>query len=180
MNAPEQHGQHPNPKRTPAQVIDGMRAGGLCTPDEYNAWLLRLHEHFTERLLSDNSRIWQTGAIFVPIALAAFGALTTVKAPVAWWQVLVLGIPSTSLTWLWLVIAENHRAFQQKSQAWLFAIEEARGFFARPAPDKYPSKGHDRRLSFPRGIQKARWWLAIGVGTSWALLLALSIAGKLA
>ncbi len=180
MDGPKQDSQDIDPKRTATEAIVAMRTGGRCTVDEYNQWLLRLHEHFTDRLLSDNSRIWQTGAIFVPIALAAFGALTTIKAPVAWWQVLVLGVPSTLLMWLWLVIAENHRAFQKKSEAWLFAIEEARGFFARHAPNKYASTGHDRHFIFPGVIQKARWWLAFGVGTSWVLLLVLSTAGKLA
>ena len=52
-----------------------------------------LFKHYTDRMLSDNERIWRTGALFVPISLAAFAALTAVKC-LQVWQILVLGAPS--------------------------------------------------------------------------------------
>jgi hypothetical protein len=164
-------------KLTAREVLDQMRDAKIVDDEAYNNWLLYLHKHHTDRMLSDNGRIWQTSAIFVPVALAAFAALTAIKSPLSWWHVAILGLPSTSIVWLWLVIAENHRGFQKKSEAWLFAIEESRGLFARHAPLKFPSKGYDRLVTFDKAIQKSRWWLVFGVGTFWIVLLVLVSAG---
>jgi hypothetical protein len=163
---------------TAKAVLDQMRNSGLSDA-EFNGWLLRLHEHYTDRMLADNSRIWQISAVFVPVALAAFAPLVAIKGLVHWSHVLVLGMPSTALLWLWLVIAENHRAFQQKSESWLFAIEEARGFFSRHAPNKYPKRPYEKLVTFPRAVQKARWLLVIGVTLFWLALWVFAAAGKL-
>jgi hypothetical protein len=170
-------GQSPQPS-TASEALEAMRNSGRCSPDEFNEWLLRLHEHFAKRWVSDNARIWQTGAIFIPVALAAFVPLTALKGPVLWWHIVVLGLPSTGLLWLWLLVAENHRAFQQKSEAWLFAIEEARGFYSRHAPNKFPSAGQHPYV-FPRAVQKAIWVLPFAVGTMWVLLFVFTAAGLL-
>lgn len=85
-------------------------------------WLEALFKHYSDRMLSDNERIWRTGALFVPIALAAFAALTAIKL-LQLWHIVALAAPSMTLMWAWIVIAENHRSFQQKSEAWLIAIQ---------------------------------------------------------
>lgn len=164
---------------TAKDVLHQMRTSGQLSDVEFNEWMLRLHEHFTDRMLADNSRIWQIGAIFVPVSLAAFAPLVAIKGAVQWWHVLVLGLPSTGLLWLWLVIAENHRAFQQKSESWLFAIEECRGFISRHSPNKYPRRGYERLVTFKRAVQLSRWWLVIGGTLLWLVLLVLAVAGRL-
>ncbi len=160
-------------------VLKEMRDSKILDAQSYNMWLLQLHKHYTDRMLSDNERIWRTGAIFVPVALGAFGALVALKSPVSWWHILVLGLPSTLLLLLWLVIADNHRAFQQKSEACFQAIEEELGLFTIKIPSKAQSKGYDRFVTFPQAIQKSRWWLAFAVAAFWVVLFILALVGVL-
>ena len=128
-----------------------------------------LFKHYTDRMLSDNERIWRTGALFVPISLAAFAALTAVKC-LQVWQILVLGAPSIGLMFAWIVIAENHRAFQQKSEAWLTAIQRVIGLEG-PRQVKVEAGGREGLVTRKGAIQNMRWYLLYGVIAAWTLIL---------
>lgn len=86
-----------------------------------NAWLQTLHQHYSNRFSEDNEKIWTAGSIMIPVSLAAIAAYVGLENPTKWDGVL-LGAGSTILLGLWVLIAENHRRFQDKSKAWLDAI----------------------------------------------------------
>jgi hypothetical protein len=44
-----------------------------------NRWLELLFKHYSDRMLSDNERIWRTGALLIPLSLAAFAALAGIS-----------------------------------------------------------------------------------------------------
>lgn len=92
--------------------IEKIRAEGENPHD----WLKTLYKSFSDRMLSDNERIWRTGAILLPLSLSTFAAVVSIK-DLHTWHIVVLGFTSSALIWSWLFIAENHRAFQQKSEA---------------------------------------------------------------
>jgi hypothetical protein len=142
-----------------------------------NDWLKTLYTAFLNRMLSDNERIWRTGAILVPLSLSAFAALAAMR-DFASWKVLVLGSASSALLWCWLIIAENHRAFQQKSEAWLVAIQETVGFERAGGP-KVQGNALNRVLIFSGAVQWMRWGLAVGVTAAWLVLWWLAASGRL-
>lgn len=79
-------------------------------------------------------------------------------------------VPSITLMWCWLVIAENHRAFQQASESWLVAIEQYLGL----GPSKTVKvKGNrlNRWLTRPGAIQSMRWWLCLLLSAAWIIVL---------
>ena len=160
-------------KDTLASALAGLQAQGK----DPNDWLKTLYNAFGNRMLSDNERIWRTGAILVPLSLSAFAALVA-TTPLRPWKVAVLGAASSVLLWFWLVIAENHRAFQQKSEAWLLAIQEAVGFERAGGP-KIEGNALNRFLIFPAAIQAMRWVLAVGVTVAWIVLWWLVASGRL-
>lgn len=96
-----------------ACAIQAMAAGAAAKGLDSTKLLEVLYKSYTDRMLADNERIWRTGAIFVPAALALFVALGTLKH-IYLWHVLSFGLSAIFLMWLWLVIAKNHRSFQQK------------------------------------------------------------------
>lgn len=73
-----------------------------------HVWLQNLYQYYLNRFLSDNSRIWLTGSIFIPLSLAGFAVVVGLECP-RWPQVVVLMFVSITLIIIWLVIAENHR-----------------------------------------------------------------------
>lgn len=129
-----------------------------------------LLKHYTDRMLTDNERVWRTGALFIPISLAAFAALTSIRC-LQVWQVLVLGVPSTALMFAWIVLAENHRAFQEKSEVWIIAICAAMGLQATERP-KSQFYGKYTRITRSGAIRELRWRLFYGVAIAWAIILA--------
>jgi hypothetical protein len=134
-----------------------------------NEWLKIVYKASFDRMLSDNERIWRTGQLFVSISLGAFAALVALKSPVKPWMVVVLGTASSSLMWTWLIVADNHRAFQQKSDAWLLAIHQVIGI-----NDPLPAKIGGSLRTKGDMVQKVRWALAIGVTLSWFALWVLT------
>lgn len=160
-------------KDTLGPALAGMQAHGK-DPDD---WLKTLYTAFANRMLSDNERIWRTGAILVPLSLSAFAALVAMN-PLSPWKVAVLGAASSALLWFWLVIAENHRAFQQKSEAWLLAIQETVGFERAGGP-KVRGNALNQFLIFPAAIQGMRRVLAAGVTAAWIVLWWLVASGRL-
>ena len=132
-------------------------------------WLRTLYESYTQRFLSDNSRIWITGSIMIPLSLAAFAALPTIECP-TFIHLLVLAIASVAVMVSWLVIAENHRAFQEKSRAWIVAIEETLGLEETGGP-KIRENLLNRMLTFAAAVQIMRWVLTFSVIIGWILVL---------
>lgn len=85
-------------------------------------WLSRLYEYYTARFLSDNCRIWKTGSIMIPLSFAPLAILPSIPSPQLIHYV-ILGLASIVIYIVWLLIADNHRAFQNKSMPWIKAIE---------------------------------------------------------
>jgi hypothetical protein len=93
---------------------------------------------------------------------------------------LALGLSSSLVMFPWLVIAENHRAFQNKSFAWLSAIEEAIGIEV-PPPTKIAEGQIAQHLTREETVQRLRWGLTllVRVGSRGApLALPLKDAGR--
>ncbi len=143
-------------------------------PEGGKAWLL-LYKAHVDRMLSDNERIWRTGAIFVPLSFAGFGAFAA-HPTVA--SAAIIGGASSALMLIWNVIAENHRSFQQTHEVWIRAIEDTIGI--PPGPEKKKAEGRLPRLvTKGRAIQRMRWWLFYGVTFAWLALGLLTARGVL-
>jgi hypothetical protein len=127
-------------------------------------WLPRIYEARLQRFLHDNDRIWSSASLLVPLSLAPFLALSSVE-DLGTAHFVILGAASSVLMALWLVIAESHRVYQDKSLAWLHAIEHHAGVktSSRPASArKVPSARLARRLlaiAVPAlWLAAALWW----------------------
>lgn len=156
-----------------AKMMEDQREQG----NDANAWLQTLYQSYGKRFLSDNNRIWSTGSIFIPLSLAGFAAVVSLKHP-HWPQIAILMFVSIMLMFTWIVIAENHRAFQQKSEAWLVAIERA---MKLKAERQLKVKGNflNNLLTGKGAIQKMRWLLLLAVILGWTCILILTIMGLL-
>ena len=128
-------------------------------------WIKALHETYTQRFLSDNNRIWMTGGIMIPVSLAGF-AIPVQSGSLSLLPLAVLGFASVGIMLSWLIIAENHRAFQNKSLAWVVAIEESLGL-----TDPFGAKIIDDSLFSGfvgnGAVRLMRWFLLIGVILGW-------------
>lgn len=141
-------------------------------PDE---WLRTLYVVYAERMRADNERIWGTGSIFIPLAVAGFAAFVGIAKPQLW-HVGVLGFASTALAVSWLFIAENHRAFQQNSEAWLVAIHELLGIpYGGP---KAVGNRLNRILTRRHAIQGMRWVLVCAIALGWIFLFVMFARGR--
>jgi hypothetical protein len=128
-------------------------------------WLRTLYSTYFHRFLSDNSRIWMTATLMVPISLAAFAGVATLK-PITTLGLLTLGLPSIVLITLWLFIADKHRVFQERSEEILSAIEEVIEFSRRP-----------RSRSRWGAVRLSRWLLVGAVWVGWLFLFAANPLG---
>lgn len=137
--------------------------------EDGHKWLQVLYNSYLQQFLSDNNRIWATGEWMISLSLAPFVAIPTLKSPFLLAKLVALAIPSVVLVWVWLVIAENHRGFQEKSREWLFAIEELLGV------DKPGGPKASGSLVKPGRVRTMRWVLAFGISILWALIF-ISIA----
>lgn len=99
-------------------------------------WLRHLHSEHHERLLHDNNRIWNGAQLLIPAALVPFGALATIQTLPSHGTLSIFALISISLILFWHFMAEGHKAFQQKSLAWMVAIEEELGLFTRDLPSR--------------------------------------------
>lgn len=127
--------------------------------DEQAKALVTLHESYSARFLSDNARIWTTAASMIPLSLGAFVVLASMRSP-ALVQVVILSAAAWVLMSVWLIIAENHRAYQEGSQRVLQDIEEIWGFPHRPAKSKgnwLTGRGRVRQMRY------VLWW-AVTIG----------------
>jgi len=140
-------------------------------------WREILFKHHSERMLADNARIWTVAGILLPISLAAFGALASIKC-VRPWHVAVLGFSSVTLIGFWIIISENQRAFQEKSEAWLVAIQRTVGLNFR-RQGKLARTGLGAVLVKTITIQRLRWFLFVSVITAWGAIGVASLSGHL-
>lgn len=149
-------------------LTDSLRIGLSKNPNEQE-WLQKLFESYTKRFTEDNSRIWTTGSILVPISLAGFAAYAQIDRPLPI-HIWTLASASSAIMIAWLFIAENHRAFQQKSLAWITAIQKYLGIEDTIGPY---IKGNlfNRIFTFSGAIQTMRYVLAFGVLTGWYFIL---------
>jgi hypothetical protein len=160
-------------KATLGSVVDEREKNGRDSDE----WLRTLYSTYAERMRSDNERIWGTGSILLPLAAAGFAAFVAIDKPQLW-HAIVLGIASSALAWCWLFIAENHRSFQQKSEAWLVAIQEVLGLIDKRGP-KVPGNWLNRLLTFKGAVQWMRWVLVGVITVGWFVLAILCATGRL-
>lgn len=132
-------------------------------------WLHLLYTSYLNRFLSDNNRIWTTGQWMITLSVAPFAAIPNLAKP-STLNFVFLAIPSITLIWVWLIIAENHRAFQEKSIDWMRAIESALDI-ERPGGDKVPRKSAHIGRNL---VQKMRWVLAVGISLLWFTIILLT------
>jgi hypothetical protein len=159
------------------QMLQEHRDRHGANPVDSQRWLEVLHRHYGDRMLADNERIWRTGALAIPLSLAAFAAVPSIHC-LAPWHVIALSVPSVTLMLVWLAISENHRAFQTHSQIWLVAIERAMGLRA-PVATKVASDGPESRLVRRGSVQRLRWTLVCMVVALWVAIIAGSSLGWL-
>ena len=105
----------------------------------------------------------------IPLSLAVFAALPSIQKPTTI-QLGILALASISIMVSWLIIAENHRAFQEKSRAWIVAIEETLGL-QKTGDSKISVNLPNRILTFRGAAQIMRWGLTFTLTIGWVLVL---------
>lgn len=128
-------------------------------------WLRTIYQMYHQRFLSDNNRIWTVGAILLPVSLSAF-AIPVRVTDLSWIPLCVLALASTFLIWSWIIIADNHRAFQQKSLAWVVAIQELLN-----VKDPHGFKLDESWLARNVPVHRMRWMLGWAVPLGWVLVV---------
>lgn len=149
------------------EQIQAAREASARSGLQNDEWLRTLYQAYTERFLSDNGRIWTTGSIMISLSLGAFALLPTIGSPRPI-HFIVLGLVSSAILASWLVIAENHRAFQAKSLAWIVAIEQSLGL-QDTGPAKIAGAQITQILSSRGAVQLSRWVLTVSVALGWVL-----------
>ena len=134
--------------------------------EERGKILVTLYQEYSKRFLLDGTRIWTIAATLVPLSLGSFALLASIDKPTIG-QIILLSLAGWLLMSLWLVIAENHRAFQNASVEWLRAIEKRWGF--DDVPDRKPGRGFLVRPGMVRRIRFVLWWI-VTLGTVAAIL----------
>lgn len=137
--------------------------------DRKEKWLTLLYKTYFDRMLSDNQRIWTTAAIFIPVALAGFGAYASLS-PVTLDKALLLALASCFLICFWLIIAEHHRTLRNKSEAWTVAIRET-VTLEDSESSKLVINWMNLLGSFPRAAQITGYFLAVVVTMAWAVII---------
>jgi hypothetical protein len=158
-------------------VVEGLKAelkrslvdGSAYDDLQKDQWLRTLYESYCKRFMEDNSRIWTTGSIMIPLSLAAFAAVPNMTNA-RLLHLAVLAAASISLMLAWLVISENHRAFQEKSRAWIVAIELTLGL-EKTGESKIKGDALNSLLIRPHAAQAMRWLLLIFVVVGWVLVI---------
>lgn len=136
-------------------------------------WLRALYSAYGDRMRADNHNIWMTGSILLPLAISAFGLYASTDN-MDLGRIIVLAIGSSVLIVAWLFIAENHRAFQQKSEAWMNAIQRVIDINDN-TPNKAEGNRLDRLLTFQHAIQRMRWGIAVLVVMVWVVLIVIEV-----
>jgi hypothetical protein len=113
--------------------------------------LWNIYSTKSQLFLSDNNRIWTTGAIIIPLAFGTVAALAAMK-DVTSAQRLFAGLVGLALLLLWNLFADRHRTLQERSEAWLRAIESVNG---GPFEDSGEGRPH-----WWNSIRTHRWLMA--------------------
>jgi hypothetical protein len=136
-------------------------------------WLAILYESRCNRFLAENAKIWETGRIFITVSLALFAVYGALK-PANSLEAVGLAALSVAFLFIWIIVAENHRRFQNHHEYWLNAIERALRIHA-PKPRKSqwwpPSEWWPPAKWWPPSIYFMRWALFIIVTLAWAILI---------
>lgn len=143
------------------QIGDAIRDHRLAKEDLWQIYSVR-----AQTFLSDNNRIWTMAGFILPVA---FGLVSLVQSgDFGIGQKVLAGASSTALLVLWNLFSDHHRAFQQKADAWMRAIEEIHGI-GDPGP---PKAGLPRPLSGGRlRIQNIRWYSVLVLIALWVVAL---------
>lgn len=136
----------------------------------YRNLLKFFYENYHNRFLQDNKQIWDNGKILVPFSLSAFGFYANLKSPELV-SIIVLAFASILLAFVWLINAENHRAFQNKSFVWMRAIERI-----LLGPDvkvsfKISDDSLNEKLSQPAAVNMTIRYFTIAVTLGWVFIL---------
>jgi hypothetical protein len=134
-----------------------------------DTWLQILYGAYHDRFLADNQSVWSNGNLFVPFSLSAFAIYAT-QSGMGETQFLALALASSALALFWLVNAENHRAFQDKSMARLLAIERVIGLTSTRAKLPDPEDTVNRVLAGRGAVKRMIRFYAFGVPLLWLLL----------
>ena len=73
--------KEPNEFEKAIDELEQIITDALAENESREDWKQSLYQNYTNRFLSDNNRIWVTGGIFIPVALAAF--VVPVRVPCA-------------------------------------------------------------------------------------------------
>jgi len=154
-------------------VVEGLRAQLVATFPEPRdpatlGWLQSLHSIYAARFEADNGRVWTTASILATASFATFAGILAIDDPELP-HVFVLGGISGMLLGVWVVIAENYRAFQWKSLAWQIAIEEFVGFEDKSG-FKIADGKWNRLLVRTGAVQTLRASLLAAVLIGWTLI----------
>lgn len=136
-------------------------------------WLIKVFEYYCDRFKSDNDKIWQIGSVFAPLSLSTFPIYLTLGQPNLSY-VLLLGFSSSMLAGIWLIHAENHRAFQNKSYLWIEAILERVGAENKQIRVKIPDDEFSIALSKRRYVQQSIRLFSISVIIVWLFIILIS------
>ncbi len=138
------------------ETLDQLKqAWESSSPDERGKILTTLYQEYSKRHIADNNRIWTTAATLVPLSLGSFAVLASLERPTIG-QIIVLSLGGWLLMTFWLIVAENHRKFQEGSEAWLKAIEKRWGF--DEVPNRKP-RGLPDRKGMVRWARRTLWVL---------------------
>lgn len=146
-------------------VTYGQQQGDDSFSDVSSDWLKLIYENRLQRFLHDNDRIWSSGALLLPLSLAPFLVLPSIRHPRVG-HFAILGLASSILILAWLVIAESHRRYQTRSFETLKAIERHVGLHL-PAAAGAPDLRGIPRLTRPLGARWARRSIALSVPVLW-------------
>ncbi len=142
--------------------------------------VIELYKIYLQRFIEDNSKIFSTGAILIPLSFAVFATVPTVISSFSSFVPIILPAAiSLILYFAWFFIAENHRVFQNRNMLIISAIEKSLGIVfisgkkkeeinidkiydrGRSIQKIYAGKGGVRIIFIFVGILLLLLWLAI-------------------
>jgi len=115
--------QNNNSEEKTKEKILQERLKFLALKSETSGWIETIYKSRTDRLISENSKIWTTGRIFIPVSIGVFGVYATLEHPTLT-QTYILAAISISLLLIWQAISFVHKNFQTVHSDWLERIEK--------------------------------------------------------
>lgn len=95
----------------------------FVTQEKNSDWSKTLYESYFELFRHDNSQIWITGAILIPLSLAGLTAYKESDSS----QVILMASGSIVMIWFWYFMQRKFRAFQNGNLKVIEEIEKALG-----------------------------------------------------